>query len=307
MSDAGSAAATGDTGAAGAAAGAAGTGAAAAPWFDSLKGEADFVGTLQTRGLDKKTALDAAHDFYKAHREAQQMISRVTGTPDKERILIRPKDDAPEAERTAFYERLGRPAKAEEYDFKDVKFPDGTELDTDFSGFLKNAAFKANLSKVDAQTLARETVAYFQKIDADESTAKQGEIAQALEKLNKSWGPNKQAFQFIADQGLAKLAAMANLTPEQTQKALGTIAESVGRFEAAQMLLAVGKAFGEDKYVAGSGNASGIMTREQAAASLKELKMEKGPDSFGAKLMRGDAATKARFEALTAMMVGQEG
>ena len=64
-------------------------------------------------------------------------------TANKDRILIQPKPDATEAEKAAFYQRLGRPAKAEDYDFKEIKFPDGSELDDGFTAMLRGAAFKA--------------------------------------------------------------------------------------------------------------------------------------------------------------------
>lgn len=306
MSDAGTTAATGDSGAANANAT---TAAAQTAWYEPFKTtNPEFVGDVQTRGLADKTPADAALNFYKAHLEHKQMISRLTGTPDKDRIIVQPKPDAPEAERTAYYEKLGRPAKAEDYDFTGIKFPDGTDLDDDFVSTLKNASFKANVSKDAAAAIARELTAYVHKIDEGEAAKTALEIQQASEKLNQSWGANRQAFQFIADQGLAKLAESAKLTPEQTKTALVTLANSVGRFEAAQMLLAVGKAFGEDKYVSGpTGGNMGLMTREQAKAALDQLKMERGPDSFGAKLRRNDAEAINKFNALTAMMVGQEG
>ena len=127
------------------------------PWYNGVT-DAEFIGTVQNRGLDKKDALTAAQDFYKAHREATQMISRIAGTPDKDRIIITPKPDATQTEKDAYYQSLGRPAKAEEYDFAGLKFPDGDHLDNEFVSTLKNAAFKANVSKEGAAAIAKDLI-----------------------------------------------------------------------------------------------------------------------------------------------------
>lgn len=291
MSEAGSAAAAGDTGAAAAAAAA--SAAASAPWYDGQKAEAEYVGTLQTRGLDKKSAPEAAHELYKAHREAQQMISRITGTPDKDRILITPKADAPEAEKAAFYEKLGRPAKAEEYDFADVKHADGTPLDADTVSKLRASAFKANLSKEQAASIAKDQIEQTNKTDEAKSIEAQAKLSAEIRALEASWGPNHDAFLFIAKQAMQKFG----FTPEMLQ----TMQKTLGAGKVMDGFLKLGQATGEGRYIANQApGGTGMMTAEQAKAKLSELRQDR---EWGAKLMKGDVTVTEQFNALTQMMV----
>jgi hypothetical protein len=302
LSSTGTAAATGDTGAAAAAQAAAAAAATAqaaasnaAPWFDTMKTDAEFVGTLQTRGLDKKTALEAAHDFYKGHREATQMISRLTGTPDKDRIVIRPKPDATPEEITAFHEKLGRPAKADDYDYKDVKFPDGTELDADYAAHLRAAAFKANLTKDQAASIAKDQAAYIQKIDEARTVVDQAKLSEEIRAIEAAWGPNHDAFLFIAKQAMTKFG----FTPDMLQ----TLQKTIGASKVMDGFLKLGQQTGEGRFIANQApGGTGLMTPEQATAKVKELMSEKGPDSFGAKVRRGDVAATEQYNALAEMI-----
>ncbi len=265
------------------------------PWFAS-RNDPEFTGTVQTRGLDKKDAAEAAFEFYKAHREASQMISRVTGTPDKDRILITPKPDATDAEKNAYYERLGRPAKADDYDFKDIKAADGSDLDPNLAGVLRTAAFKANASKEQAATMARDIVAHLAKADEMKAAENATKLASEEAELKKNWGANMEANKFVARQGAQKLGIPA--------EALDAMEKQIGKKAVMEAFLKIGQAMGEDKFIANRApGTQGIMTKEQAKARMVELRMDK---DWSARLMKGDRQAQAEFDAITAMMVGQE-
>lgn len=267
------------------------------PWYAS-RNDAEFTGTIQTQGLDKKAADEAAHHFYKSWSEANKMISRLTGTPDKDRILIQPKPDATQQEKDAYYERLGRPAKADAYDFKAVKFPDGSELDDNFVAMLRGAAFKANATKEGAEAIARDVVAFLAKADEADAAETASKFAAEKQALEKNWGPNYEANKFVARQGYLKMG----FTPE----VIDAMEKSAGFRMIMEAGLKAGQAFGEDKYIANRApNGTGIMTQEQAKARMAELKMETGPNSFGARVAKGDRQAIDEFNAITAMMAGQ--
>lgn len=269
---------------------------AATPWY-AARNDADFTGYLQNRGLDKKSPDEAAFETYKAHSEATQMISRLSGTPDKDRIIIQPKPDATEAERNAFYQKLGRPADPKDYDFAGLKFPDGDEVDDSLIQVFRQGAFKANLSKEAATTFAKDVLEYIGKAADTETAEATARIASESAELQRNWGGNFEANKFIAQQGALKLG----IAPEAVQ----AMEKAVGYKAVMEGFLKAGIAFGEDRFVANRApNMQGVMTREQAGARLKELKAETGPDSWGARVMRGDVKAKQEFEALTAMMAG---
>lgn len=266
-----------------------------APWHDTYKAkEPEFIGSLQTHGWDKKGADEAAFEYYKSHREAQQMISRLTGTPDKDRILITPKPDATEAEKNAYYERLGRPKEAKDYDYKDIKFPDGTELDDGFVNMLRGAAFKANASKEGAAAIARDVVAYLAKAEEAETAGLATKIATEKDELNRNWGANRESNLFVARQGMAKLGFSA--------EAIAALEKAAGYKAVMEGALKAGMAFGEDRFIANRApGTTSVMTKEQARARLTELRADR---EWGAKLMKGDRQVTDEFNALTAMMVG---
>lgn len=269
--------------------------ATASPWYAAFN-DAEFTGTLQTRGLDKKDAAEAARNFYQAHREASQTISRISGTSDRDRILITPKPDATDTEKNAFYEKLGRPAKADDYDFKDIKFPDGSELDDGFTAMLRAAAFKANATKEQAATMARDLVSFLAKADEMETAEATTKLDTEKAELKKNWGANFEANMFIARQGAAKLG----ITPEAVQ----AMEKQVGYKAVLEGFLKAGQAFGEDKFIANRApNTGGVMTREQATARLAELKLDK---AWNKRFFDGDRQARAEFDALTAMMAGQQ-
>lgn len=267
MSDGQAAAATGDNGTttATAATAATTTTTIVAPWYN---GETDqeFIGKIQNMGLDKKTPVEAAKEFYKSHREAQQMISRLTGTPDKDRIIITPKPDASQADKDAFYQRLGRPAKPEEYDFTSLKWADGEDIGDQLSAMLRASAFKANATKEQAATMAKDFIDFMDKSDqADTAQAAAKQTAEKAE-LDKNWGANKETNLFIARQGMAKLG----FTGEQIQ----AMEQSAGYKAIMEAGLKAGLAFGEDKYIANKGANSGVLTVEGAKARMAERRQD---------------------------------
>lgn len=268
---------------------------APAPWY-AARNDAEFTGTVQNMGLDKKDVSEAAFEFYKSHREAQKLISKVTGTPDKDRILIRPKADAPEAEIAAWHEKLGRPAKADDYDYKDVKSPTGTELDAEQVAQLRASAFKANLTKEQAASIAKDQVEFAHKIAEAKAVVDQAKLAEEIRAVEKNWGPNHDANLFIAKQAMAKFG----FTPDMLQ----TMQKTLGAGKIMDGFLKLGIQTGEARFIANQTQGGPqIMTREQAKARFAELKQDR---AWGDKLRKGDVATVAEFNALSEMMVTEQ-
>jgi len=264
---------------------------AATPAWYSTRNDAEFTGYLQNRGLDKKDAAEAAYEAYKAHKAAEKFV----GAPAEELVRL-PKDPVSQ-DWNKVYERIGRPANEDGYDFNGVKFPDGTEVDADFAKFVKGAAFRANVTKEGANSLLRELVAHMSK--ADEAEAANGAAALENERreLAKNWGPNYEANKFIARQGAAKLGIPA--------EAIEHMEGFVGYQAVMEAFLKAGLAFGEDKFIANRAPGStGVMTREQAMATMKERRND---SEWGKKLMAGDTTVTNEFNALTEMIAGRNG
>ncbi len=255
-----------------------------------MKADTEFVGTLQNRGLDKKTAAESAFELYKAHSEAQKMISRVTGTADKERILIRPKPDSSPEEISAFHEKLGRPTKAEEYDFSALKKPDGQPIEDHYRDFLRATAFKLNLSKDAATQFATDALAYQTKTGEASDAIAAGKLAAEIKAIEADWGPNKESNLFLVKQAMAKFG----FTPEHLQ----VLQKINGATPVLKGLLNLALATGEDRFIANKGPTAGIMSKEQASARLAELRSDK---DWGKRFFAGDVRCRQEFDALTEM------
>lgn len=229
-------------------------------WFTG-KLDAEGIGWLQNRGLDGKSADEVAVAAISAHREAQKFL----GVNASELVRL-PKERTDPAWK-GVYERLGKPLDAKDYDFSTVKSGDKA-LDDSLTAKLRDVAWRNNLSKEAAVEVAKD----FVKIQAEAGTAdadtRAATIAADRLALDKSWGSNKTANMFIAQQALKKF----NLEPE----IVNLIESQVGYGKTMNFFLAVGQAMGEDKLViANTPNGDKVMTSEQASAKIGELKADK--------------------------------
>jgi hypothetical protein len=99
-----------------------------------------------------------------------------------------PGDNATPEQRDAFYTRLGRPAKAEDYEAPAI--PEGSEaqLDADYATQFRSKAHELNLTKAQAKGLqdwviAREVAKYSEFAQQTEAAKKE-----AMAKLRAGWG-----------------------------------------------------------------------------------------------------------------------
>jgi hypothetical protein len=249
LTDAGAAGAAGNAGSAGDA------GGGAAPWFSTLPD--DVKGYVVNRGLDKVTPVEAFQNAYTAHRNAEKAI----GAPS-DRVIVKPADAADTAGWEAFYTKLGRPAKAEEYTFT------VNDNDKALAEFLKPELHRLGVPKTAAEDLWGKLTAYDAKAKQDELTAEASKVANEDTALRKNWGANYPVNKVIAQRAAAALGI-----PEDQFNAT---ASKAGFSQAWEMFLKIGQKIGEDKFVSGSslpvGNA---FTREQAISRIQELKADR--------------------------------
>src|SRR5712664_1152380 len=113
------------------------------PWYQGAEGvDQEMIGHWQNKGWDATDPAKLAVAVSKSHREAEKLIgARV----DHDLIAVPKAPD--KGDWNGVWERLGRPKTAAEYDFKGVKFKDGTVLDEPFVEAARAAAFRANVPK----------------------------------------------------------------------------------------------------------------------------------------------------------------
>lgn len=259
-----------------------------APWYQGVQGVDDaLIGRLQTRGWDKKTPTEVAVEAVRAHTEAERLI----GAPASEVVRL-PKAGADPKEWDAVWQRMGKPVEAKGYDLTNVKFKDGTALDSEFSGWLQNLAHKNHLPVSAAQAIAAEMVGFFEAQDAKDTGDLGAKLAVEKDNLAKSWGPNANANLIIAQNAVKALGV--------DKAAVDAFEGQVGYAAVMEMFRKIGKAIGEDRFIQSAGNRNQPMTREEAQAQKQALMNDK---LWVDKYQKGDREAREQMLNLNKILV----
>lgn len=252
---------------------------AAKPWFEPL--DAETKGYLTTKGLDKKTAVEAFAEAAKSHREAEKFV----GAPANEMVRL-PKDaNAPEWE--GVHQRLGKPKDKGEYDFATVKHAGDKALDLAFADAMKAAAFASNMSKEAAVRFVADVVKTQDAVTAASDAIKADKLALEKTELKKNWGANEAANLVIA-----RSAAQALGVPPEGVAALEGI---IGYAKVMEMFRNIGTKIGEDRFVQASGQGGNVMTRDQAVA---QKNAHKADNAWVKRYLAGGVEEKRTMDAL---------
>lgn len=277
---------------------------AAAPWHQGLDA------ALLEHASNKKWNLADPKEAFAAAAKAHAYAEKALGIPH-DKLLRIPEPTAAPAEHDAFWQQLGVPKEAKEYDFSGIKFKDGTALDDSFAEAMRNGLIKARVPKDAAPAVTKVVVDFLENADVEEQTLLSGNILKERETLEKSWGgANSDRFKanlFVAENALKKLADAIQMPQEQAKAAWDAISKlgGIGAAAATNMLYEMGRRMGEDRFVSlgGSGTGNLPMTREAAIAEIRSLKVDK---EFGRKLLAGDVVSKERWTALHKIGYGQQ-
>ena len=271
------AAQTGDTGGTTGAAAADMNPAAAADWTSGLP--EDLKGVAAAKGWrDPAQAV-----------QSYQGLEKLLGSDRAGRTVVMPKDDAPDAEKAAFFQSLGRPDAPDGYG---LAARDGA--DPAFSAEAAKAMFEAGLSKAQAAKLAD----WFDGQGGGAQEAANADFARRSEaevnELRAAWGKDADARVETARR-YARQAGFDEAELDKIERAIGSRA-MLERFDAA------GRALMEDTQPGGGrGGQDGNLTPEGARAQLRAMMA----DEASVKALtnkkhpgHGDAvAKKARLEA----------
>lgn len=220
------------------------------PWFSGFSSK-DVMGYIENKGFKDSEALATAY----------MNLEKTRGVP-ADRLLTLPTDDKPESW-APIYDRLGRPAKAEEYGLKPA---DGQSAE--FVGWQQSLFHELGLTKSQAQKLSTKwSEAAAASLQHEQNSGR--EAAQQQEtKLKQEWGAA-----FDENAGVVEKFMDALGMDENTGKALG---KALGYDGSMKFLHGVVKKFGitlgESKFHGGegSGNDFGAMTPQAAKAKLDE-------------------------------------
>jgi hypothetical protein len=268
--DAGSGGGTGGqnadaTGGQGAAAAAAASAAAAAggesgsvklPWLPNATTEE--IAFAQSKGWDKSNNAPVDQVFRSYHN-----LQKTFGADKAGNTVMIPGETADDATRDAFFNRLGRPEKAEAYTAKEI-----AGLDADQTKDLLGVAHKNGFTDKQVAALKEWNDAQATKMQTDLTNKAKVEFAAQEANLKQTWGAA-----YDKNMGDAKIAAnKLGLTADQ----VNAMQLGLGYDGVMKLIHQLGTGLGEGTFHTGDGGRAGgennnVMTPEQAKTELNRL------------------------------------
>lgn len=191
-----------------AAAGGDGSGGAAA-WQaqlpSDLKGNEAFT-SFKTIGDLGKTYLETSGKVKESESKVKEQEDKVKALEGRltTDYIPKPKENATEAEKQAYFKALGRPDKVEDYKFEAAKLPPGAEkaYDPKIESWFKEKFFQAGLSKEQAVFLNNEYNTGFVERFNQMATAKEQARQDSATKLKAEWGNKFDENLIVAERAL---------------------------------------------------------------------------------------------------------
>lgn len=251
-------------------------------WWDKpeYKETADWA---KNRGY-KFDSEDLAAEALRGHHNAEKLI----GLDRAGRTIALPKENATPEEMGEFYNKIGRPASAEDY-----KLPAEMKDDPVAKAFaqtmhehgMTQAQFDKSLEFVAQQA---------QQIQEQQDNEFAIKSEQQVEGLKKEWG---QEFELRAE---TSKRAVRELGLDSTQAE--AIEKALGVDVAAKLFFQIGKNIMEPQAEGLTGGSSKFgMSKSEAQGRISVLSSDK---DFGKKLMSGDAQAKAEWDMLNKIAYG---
>ncbi len=221
----------------------------------------DLKGYVTTKGFQNAGAVaDAYRNLEKLHGAG----------PDK---LLRMPDNLSAPEARAFWERIGAPKEAKEYNIEIPK----EHGDQALADWFKDTAFKNNMTKTQAESFvktwnerAASSIAAAKKAAADAQTA-------AEANLKTEWGAAFEKNKNMVEQ----TAAAIGITADQAQ-ALGRV---LGPEGAPKLMLKLASAVKESDFVGGAKGGGDVNTPDGAMSKIKQLSQD---PAFMSRYLSGD-------------------
>jgi len=256
-----------------------------AQWFAGV--DTETAGYIQNRGLDKGDAKSAFLNASKAHREAERLLG--TGVQN---LVKLPKDINDTATRDALWNKIGRPEKAEGYDFAGIE-----GVDEGFTKFASPIFHAHGVTKDAARAITKAFIDEATKAQADAQKANEAQLTVERNALLKDWGGAADANLIVGQEAWKKLGISA----EESQ----AIEKVLGFGKTMRLAHNLGTKIGEDVFVnpdVANGGPPRIINKAQATARKAELMRDK---DWANKYLAGSAQENKEMTALNALISSQ--
>lgn len=250
-------------------------------WHDGI--DDATKGYWQNKGLPLDNPKEFGVKLTELYRNAEKFI----GAPPDQVVRL-PKADAAPEDLRAFYERLGAPKEAKDYDLSPVK-------DSGLAETLRNAAHNSGLSKDAAAAVAKAVATALESKAASENTINAQKLAEQKAALKANWADKYDFNHLTAMEG----ARRAGITPE----AVKAMEDMVGYDKVMEHFRKIGANTREDTFVErGIGATGEVTTREGAVARKGELMADQ---AWVNKYLAGDPSAAREMTRLNTMIDGE--
>lgn len=254
--------------------------AGSTPWYGGF--DPELKGYVETKGFpaDGK-GIEALANSYRN-------LEKHFGVP-AEQLLKLPKDEADVEGWNKIYDRLGRPAKPDEYD---IPVPEG--VDSKYAKFIADKMHKLGVSKKVAKELAAAQNEFITAEQAEAEKNYEATIKEQDKALRGKWGQAYDKNVQVARGAFAELG----ITAEHV-----TALEKVLGFSGVmEFFHGIGSKIGEDKFITG-GNTEGFGGAMTPAAAQARIDAIKADPVMSQKYVNGDLAVRAEMDRLHRMLI----
>jgi hypothetical protein len=252
-----------------------------AAWHTGV--DAEFIGHAQNKGWK----LDDPKEAFAAAVKQARELERHFGVPP-DRLVKLPAADAKPEDLRAFYERIGAPKEAKDYDLSPIKDPA-------IADSLRATMHDRGVPKDAANIIATQLARTLESKTTTDNSALTTKLAEQKEALNKNWG-DKFAFNHLqAIEGARRLGI--------DKEAVAALEGTIGYDKVMEAMRKIGANTREDTFVErGAGGPVGdVTTVEGAHARKNELMADAGwVDRYN----KGGAAEKREMTRLNQMITG---
>lgn len=261
------------------------------------------VGWLQSKGWADPDTTKVA----KAATDAYRNIEKHFGIPG-DRLFAWPKA---EDGLDAVWQKLGVPAKPEDYKFTNFDWQDTPDAKESRQAFAELGA-KAHLTEEQLGVVLDFFNEGAASLKSETDGARDARIAEANDIIKQSWGAKFDENNALADIGMAKIAEMMENAGNtrmvgRTQEALKALTDAGYGDWGRELLRVVGRGLGEDRSTVNSASGSGQpMTREEARYRLQDARNLN--TDLGQRYARGEASAEREVRDLIRLAhQGEEG
>jgi hypothetical protein len=251
-------------------------------WHDG-KVDAETLGFWQNKGYDVTDPVKVSSELTKQYRA----LEKFTGVPADQLVKL-PKADAKPEDLRAFYERLGAPKEAKDYDLTAVK-------DQAIADILRTAAFERGLNKDAATAVAAAVAKAMESKATTDKTINDQKVADERTKLADNWKDKYDFNHLTAMEGARRLG----ITPEAVKVMEGQI----GYAAVMEAMRKIGANTREDTFVERGASGTGDVTTREGAVSRKADLM--ADTAWAARYLAGGQTEVREMTRINTMIEGE--